>query len=38
MGTVVIVVLLPGLQFLPGVVQRDEFVDVEEFVTQPPVE
>ena len=38
MGTVVIVVVMPGLQFLTGIVQRNEFVDVEKLITQPPVE
>lgn len=38
MWTVVVVVVLPNLQFLPGIVQRDEFVDVEELVAQPAVE
>jgi hypothetical protein len=38
MGTVVIVVLLPGFQFLTGIVQRDEFVDVEELIAKPAIE
>lgn len=32
MWTVVIIVLLPSSQFLTGIVQRGEFVDVEEFI------
>ena len=38
MWTMVIVVVLPGLQFLTGIVQRDELVDVQALVAQPTVE
>ena len=38
MGAVVIIIVLPSPQFLTGIVQRNEFVDVEELITQPPVE
>lgn len=33
-----VVVVLPSLKFLPQVVQRDEFVQVKEFVAQSTVE
>ena len=38
MWSVVVVIVLPDLQFLPGIVQRDELVDIEELVAQPSVE
>jgi hypothetical protein len=37
MGTVVIVVVLRSSQFRTGITQRDEFVDVKEFIAQPSV-
>ena len=38
MGTMMVVVVLPSLQFLAGIVQRDEFVDVKEFIAQSAIE
>jgi hypothetical protein len=32
--SVVVVVILPDFQFLPGIVQRDKLVDIEELVAQ----
>ena len=34
----VVVIVLPDLQFLPGIVQCDELVESEELVAQPSVE
>ena len=36
--SVVVVVVLPDLQFLPGIVQCDELIDIEELDPQPSVE
>lgn len=36
--TVMVVVVLPIPQFLPGIVQRDELVDIEELVAQLSIE
>ena len=38
MWPVVVVVVLPSLHLLVHVVHRDELVDVQELVAQPPVE
>jgi hypothetical protein len=38
MRTVMVAGMLPSLQFLPCVMHRNEFVDVQELVTQPTVE
>ena len=38
MRAVLVVVVLPSLQLLARIVQRDELVDVEKLVAQPPVE
>ena len=35
MRAMVVVVVPPSIQFLPGIVQRDELIDVQELIAQP---
>lgn len=38
MRTLMVVVMLPSLQFLPRILHRNELVDAQELLTQPTVE